>query len=94
MEKIKSLIYAAKMMVKYKKILFLLYSARTIIQLANAYIFIFFPSMLITNLQSGSYFAAAMVVLGFVGLQMDYFYYKHDSSSTELKSLKASMIIR
>ena len=68
--KIKSLIYAAKMMVKYKKILFLLYSARTIIQLANAYIFIFFPSMLITNLQSGSYFAAAMVVLGFVGLQM------------------------
>lgn len=68
--KIKSLIYAAKMMVKYKKILFLLYSARTIIQLANAYIFIFFPSMLITNLQSASYFAAAMVVLGFVGLQM------------------------
>ena len=58
-------------MVKYKKILFLLYSARTIIQLANAYIFIFFPSMLITNLQSGSYFAAAMVVLGFVGLQME-----------------------
>ena len=68
--KIKNLIYAAKMMAKYKKILFLLYSARTIIQLLNAYIFIFFPSMLITNLQSASYFAAAMVVLGFVGLQM------------------------